>query len=343
VAELRSLGLDPASVLDFSANISPLGPPPRVHDALRAVDLSRYPDPDCAVLRDALSERLGISPSRVLVGNGSTELIHLVARACLDQRRSGLVFTPTFGEYSAACRAADAPVVEVRARDQTHFQWDMDAALEQVGRVRPGVVFLCNPNNPTGMITPMEQMARLWEAVGEHGLLVVDEAYLAFVEEPWDSTILLRMPNVLLLRSMTKDYALAALRLGYLVGPEPLVRRLRLMQPSWSVNAMAQAAGAAALLDDTYLETARGVVACGKAYLMDALADLGLRPLPSAANFLLVRVGDATALRQRLLRAGVCVRDCTSFGLPEHIRIGVRGPEECRKLVDAMAEATRNG
>ncbi len=92
MAELRSLGLDPASVLDFSANISSLGPPPRVHDALRAVDLSRYPDPDCAVLRDALSERLGISLSRVLVGNGSTELIHLVARACLDQRRSGLVF-----------------------------------------------------------------------------------------------------------------------------------------------------------------------------------------------------------------------------------------------------------
>ena len=196
--------------------------------------------------------------------------------------------------------------------------------------------------NPLG-VSPLVSEAdveAIATALGDGALLVLDEAYAPFVDRRWDATRLLRAAgNVALVRSMTKDHALTGLRLGYLLASRPVVERVGRFQHSWSVNAAAQAAGIAALADPGHVERGRAAARAGREYLRHQLACLELPCTASAANFLLVRVGDAAAIRMRLLREHrVCVRDCASFGLPEHVRIGVRRMENCRRLAGALQE-----
>ena len=352
-ADLRALGLRPEDVLDFSASVSPLGPPAGVWEAMQRVDLTAYPDPACLELREALSAHLarhsafltgqgGLSLGRILAGNGSTELIHLLARSCLSPPRQGasdsaLLLTPTYGEYAGACRLAGGSVATLEARREAGFAWSLPEAAERIAAQRPSLVFLCNPNNPTGVFLPPLQVEALAQATQQAGgLLVVDEAYLGFVDQPWDTLSLLARDNVVLLRSMTKDYALTGLRLGYLLASEEVTARLAAFQPDWSVNGLAQAAGLAVLADDGYLPRARQAVSAAREYLTGQLTGLGFTVFPSAANFLLVQVGDGAAWRERLVRRGLFVRDCASFGLPDCIRIGIRPLADCQRLVMAM-------
>ena len=348
VAELESLGLRPEEVTDFSASINPLGPSPRVLEAAQSVYLGAYPDPDCLKLREAIGGALGMEPRHILPGNGSTELIHLLARAFLGPEDTALIFSPTFGEYAAACRIQGAvpvtvlpPSLEIAERP---FHWDLTGALESISVLRPSIVFLCNPNNPTGVYLGHDEVAGIARAMRGIGILVLDEAYISFVEEPWDSTPLLRSMtsdggNVALLRSMTKDYALTGLRLGYMLASEEIVGRVRSLQYSWSVNSPAQAAGIAALAEPVQVEKGREEVREGKEYLLDVARSLGMECGPSAANFLLLRVGRAAELRRQLLtRHKVCVRDCASFGLPEYIRVGIRTMDDNRILADALKQ-----
>ena len=230
-ADLRALGLKPEDVLDFSASVSPIGPPAGVWEALRNVDLAAYPDPGCLLLREAISRHLtgsgqGEFPTeRILVGNGTTEIIHLLARAFLYPPRTGtnniaFLFTPTYGEYSGACALLGAATYCLDAADRPGFRWDLDRAAHQITKVKPSLVFLCNPNNPTGVFLHSSEVQLLAEAACSAGaLLVIDEAYVSFVEESWDSLALLDQASVVLLRSMTKDYGLTALRLGYSLAP----------------------------------------------------------------------------------------------------------------------------
>lgn len=339
IAELRTLGLRPDDVLDFSASVNPLGAPPGAQTAMLSVNLAAYPDPACTELRDALARRHGVSPAQILVGNGSTELIHLTAMACLAPRKRAIIFTPTFGEYEAACRAQNAQVVSIAADESAAFGWDIPAAAALIAKRRPAVVFLCNPNNPSGRYLAEEDVRRIAAAVSEDGLLLLDEAYLPFAERRWDSLPLLDMGNVALLRSMTKDYALTALRLGYMLAPPAIIERVGRRQHSWSVNALAQAAGIAALADTAHVRKGRAAALRAKQLLADEFEALGLECLPSDANFILVKVGDAAAVRQRLLaRHRISVRDCASFGLPEYMRVGIRKTEDCKRLIAAMRE-----
>ena len=389
-AELRALGLKPEDVLDFSASISPLGPPEGVWEAMRRVDLTAYPDPQCLELREALSQHLiaspisssmgegqacpersprdggipplpvgaqytaalrsnsrgsavSLGPERILVGNGSTELIHLLARSFLSPPCSGtnnkaFLLTPTYGEYEGACQLVGASVSHLGSQGRTGFSWDLEEANRRIAAERPSLVFLCNPNNPTGVYLQQPEVESLAEAAaGVGGLLVLDEAYISFVHKPWESMALLERDNVALLRSMTKDYALTGLRLGYALASAETIGRLASWQPDWSVNGLAQAAGMAALADGGYLPRARAAVAQSKEYLTSQLTALGFRVMPSSANFLLVQVGDAAAWREKLMRRGLFVRDCTSFGLPEYIRIGLRALPDCQRLVQGIA------
>ena len=178
----------------------------------------------------------------------------------------------------------------------------------------------------------VEFLARAVGAVG--GLLALDEAYLGFVEDTWDSLELLGLGNVVLLRSMTKDYALTGLRLGYSLASPEVTSRMSALQPDWSVNSLAQVAGLVALADDGYLPRARKAVDETKKYLAVELAPLGFNVLPSTANFLLVEVGDGAAVRDKLMRRGLFVRDCASFGLPDCLRIGIRSIADCQRLVE---------
>lgn len=339
VAELDRLGLDPAEVIDFSASISPLGPSPRVLRAVREVDLSAYPDPDCLRLRRALSRRLGVPEEGILVGNGSTELIHLLARSHLRRGREACIFAPGFGEYAAACRLQGVEPRLIHPEEGGGFRWDTVRAASLIEEWRPTLTFLCNPNNPTGVYLSRGEVMTIAEAVGNGGFLVVDEAYVAFADRAWDALGLLGQGNVVLLRSMTKDHAIPGLRLGYMLAPEALVEEAGGFQSSWSVNAVAQAAGLAALQDAGHPEEGRRVTRSNREYLLGRLRGLGLVCNEPGANFLLVEVGDARAVRLELLRRyRLCVRDCASFGLPGHIRVGVRNEDDCNRLVRALAE-----
>ena len=345
-SDLRALGLRPEEVLDFSASVSPIGPPAGVWDALRKVDLGAYPDPQCLELREALSRHLSrtqeVGVESILAGNGSTELIHLLARANLSPSRPGatntaLLLTPTYGEYQGACELLGAAVFNLAAEPDKGFLWDLAEAARRIAAQRPSLVFFCNPNNPTGVFLQSKEVQGLAEATASAGaLLVVDEAYMSFVDQPWDCLPLLEAGHVVLLRSMTKDYSLTSLRLGYSLASEEVTQQMAAFQPEWSVNGLAQAAGLASLADPNYLPRAREAVAQAKSFLTEQLAALGFTVHPSSANFLLVRVGDAPSWRDRLMRRGLFVRDCTSFGLPEYVRLGIRSLPDCRRLVETM-------
>ena len=337
--ELESLGLRPEEVLDFSASINPLGTAPGVRKALRRLPPDAYPDRSCLKLRRALGSHLDIEPDSILVGNGSTELIHLIARAFLSPGDTAVILAPTFGEYAAACRLGGVSPILLQSNEEAEFRWDLAHALSRISGLRPSLVFVCNPNNPTGTYLGEKEVRQIAESLGGRGLLLLDEAYRPFVVNRWKSQGMLRRENVVLLRSMTKDYALAGLRLGYMLAAEEVLAQVGKFQYSWSVNAAAQAAGLVALDHPRHVERGRRMAGAGKEFLTGALCRMGLEYTPAAANFLLIRVGEAARLRRELLaRYRICVRDCTSFGLPEHIRVCMRSIEDSRKLVLALKE-----
>ena len=337
-AELRSLGLRPERVLDFSANINPLGPSRRVRQAAIEANLSAYPDRHSLALREELAARLGVGIDNLIVGNGSTELIHLLARAFLEPPERCLIFAPTFGEYEAAATIAGAEVHLFQADEDQEFRWSVDMAVEAIGQTSPGMIFLCNPNNPTGIYLDRGDVERIRRAAGGDALLVLDDAYVSLADWQWDSIPMLRRGNIAILRSMTKDHALAGVRLGYMAADPNVVSAVQRLQPAWSVNAVAQAAGIAALGDETHVAEARKVISKAKEYLYRELAILGVPVAASSANFVLARVGNAPGVRSSLLRGGIAVRDCSSFGLPEYIRIAVRRAEDCARFIGVLRE-----
>lgn len=343
IAELRSLGLRPEDIIDFSASINPLGAPSCVQQGISGVDLAAYPDTDCTALREALSARLGVSTSQILVGNGSTELIHLTAREYLDATDKAAIFAPTFGEFDAAREAQGVKAIRIVASAKNNFAWDFERTARVIADQQPSLVFLCNPNNPTGQYVSEDDVRCVASALPQGSLLLLDEAYLPFVDTRWDSLPLLELGNVALLRSMTKDYALTALRLGYMLAPPNVVERVSTRQHSWSVNALAQAAGVAALSDKEHVEAGRKAVQNAKRYLICKIDELGLKYVPSAANFVLMEVSDAREIRHELLKEHcINVRDCTSFGLRHYIRIGIRTIDDCKRLVAALREILEN-
>lgn len=338
-AELERLGVCPEELLDFSVSTNPLGPSPAALAAVREADAGRYPDRATLSLRRKLSEMCGLELDSVLVSNGSVELIWLAAICFLREGDSAFVLEPTFGEYRAAASMMGARVGEWRASPLADFRVDTAAVVESLHTFVPRLAFVCNPNNPTGAWLTRPDLERLLEALAD-GLLVVDEAYLDLAGEESAAGWLTGSDNLLLLRSMTKDYGLPGLRLGYGLAAPAIIRALAAIQPPWSVNAQAQAAGLAALDDRAHLEAGRRLAREARAYLTARLESLGYGCVLSgaAANFWLVEVGNAARLRQQLLERGILVRDCTSFGLPTYIRLAARPLPECERLVSALAE-----
>jgi histidinol-phosphate aminotransferase len=333
--ELRAFGLDPATVIDFSASVNPYGPSPKVWDALSRLDLSRYPDPDCLALTEAIAGRHGVPPDHVLAGNGASELIHLVVRVFVRGGQQAVAFTPTFGDFERACQIAGASIYPWRANPERDFRWTLRNKAGVLRRVLPPLVYLCNPNNPTGVYLDQSEVRSVADGlIG--GPMLLDEAYVNFVDDHWDATPLTRRGRVVLLRSMTKDYGLAGLRLGYLIAHPDAIAAAKRLQPEWSVSAAAQVAGLAALDDEDHLRRTLTLIGEAKASIVDALVRHDFQVHAGAANFLLIHTGDAAGTRLALLPRGIAVRDCTSFGLPEHIRVGVRTSEENDRLVDAL-------
>lgn len=332
--EMERLGLHPSAVLDFSANINPYGPSPSVRDALTHIPIARYPDPDALALRRVLARHLSQSMENILVGNGVSELIWLVVLAFVEPGDRAMVVEPTYGEYARALRLMAATIVRWRATPDDHFAIHPDAIASRLNHERPRVVFLCHPNNPTGQLLPLDALAT-WADAHPATLFVVDEAYLPFAPGA-ESALALNRANILVLRSMTKAQALAGLRLGFAVGPAPLIHALRQVQPPWSVNAAAQAAGVAALADPAWLRASLARLQKDAQALVQALRARGWAPHPSATHFFLLPVEDASTMRAQLLRRGIVVRDATSFGLPTHIRIAARTAADNARLLHAL-------
>lgn len=339
-AELRELGLSIDDVIDFSSNITPLGMPRHMKEAIAGIDISRYPDPDCLELREAISRKTGVDAASILVGNGSTELIHLIARACMAGNGDAVILSPTYGEYETACRLAGTEPVFIKAEEKDRFRWDISSVCKRIESIAPRLVFLCNPNNPTGVLLKKNDAAKI-AAAADSGLLIIDEAYMPFADDSWDATALLDRGNIAVMRSMTKDYALAGIRLGYLVAPPDIIEKLKGYQPFWSVNAVAQALGVAAVNDSEHIAEARKAAAKSRAYILQSIEDMGLDAVPTSTNFMLIKVGDAKSIRREFLRHGICVRDCTSFGLPQYVRVAMQPMSECRKFVEALNKVVK--
>ncbi len=337
----RSLGIDIGDLLDFSANINPLGFPPGLTGAVQAAlkEIVHYPDRRCLALREALGAYHGLAPEQILVGNGSTELIYLAARALGVAR--GLIVTPAFSEYEHALDVARVPVDFFPTTEAHNF------ALHEVPEPQPGdLVFLAHPASPSGaLLNPARflAVAEGLEAVGAY--LLLDEAFVDFVEEASLKVHLDRFPRLMILRSFTKFFGIPGMRLGCLLGAPELMVRLGDAQEPWSVSTMAQFMGRACLADLEYMSRTRTLIAGERQFLLDRLAALpGLTPFPSAVNYLLVKLtrpGATAALLQRAMLAHrVVIRDAGNFrGLDERFfRIAVRSREENERLLGALKQ-----
>jgi len=329
--------MSPDEIIDFSVNSNPYGPPPGIREIVEQTPLERYPDRECIALRAKLAEVHGIGIDQIVVGNGTAELLQLIAFAFLERGARVIIPETTFGEYERAARLMGAEVSRLRwDPDAAHLLFDLEAKFIHLGEsmATSNMVFLCNPNNPDGSYILPDWIANDWARRNPDTLFVVDEAYAQFLMEP-QTNISANVPNVIVVRSMTKDYALAGLRLGYAVGHPDVIEALRRVRPAWNVNALAQAAGTAALDQSDWLRTTVVQLHRDKTYLVNGLRALDLKPLPSNVHFFLVNVSDGAAFRSKLLHHQIMVRDCASFGLPEYVRIATRTPQDNARLLDA--------
>ncbi|MEW6531353.1 MAG: cobyric acid synthase [Thermodesulfobacteriota bacterium] len=335
-------GLPEEAVLDFSANINPLGPP----EWLRAVvssALSRvvhYPDPECTQLKAAAGDRFGVSAAEVLAGSGSTELIFLLARVA--GRRRAVIPVPSYNDYAASAELAELHVERLLLRAESDFCVDYDELDRCLSA--DDLVFLGHPNNPTGL--PLDRRAIL-DLAARHPqtLFVIDEAF-ADLADGAESFLASRLQNMVVLVSLTKTYAIPGLRLGCAVADSGLVRSIEAVQPPWSVNSIAQAVGCTALRDRKYVEQSRNFVREQRVRLQALLEELpDIKVYPGTANFLLLKLErtgiTGTRVAERMLKDGIGIRCCGNFdGLDDrYIRVAVRTADENQRLVDSLYRA----
>jgi histidinol-phosphate aminotransferase len=334
--ELRRLGISTDNLIDFSVNSNPFGPSPAVMESLKTVDISAYPDRQCSQLRSDLSDLSGIDFDRILVGNGTSELFWLICHTYLLKGDRVLILGPTFGEYRRAAEACGAIVQEIRA-EPPEFTPPINTMIAAIQKNSPRLVFVCNPNNPTGKFIPDGTITDVLRSCSAETILVLDEAYRSFVDGQFFHYV--DSLNCLVVRSMTKDFALAGVRLGYVMGPQEKIKRLIDIQPAWSVNAYAQAAGFAALNSlDYYRETICSLAKL-KTVFFTQMRNTGFPFIPSSTQFGIIQVSTlAFEFRQILLRKSIQVRDCSSFGLTNHIRVSTRLEKDNNRLISVLLD-----
>jgi len=333
-------------IIDFSASINPLGPPAAVLRAIRSAlkQIVHYPDPDCRQLRHELAQRCGLDPDMILVGNGSSELIHLLPRAL--RIRSALIIGPTFEEYARALLQAGSVVQYIHAQREQRFRPPLQAVLERLSAKRSkfDAVFLCNPNNPTGQVMNRRALGMLAEVVvRQQGWLIVDEAFIDYCHEQSVVSLLNEHPRMVVLRSLTKFYAMPGLRIGYLLGTSKVLGLVKERQPPWSVNSLAQEASCAGLQDEVYAKKSRVFMENERSCFVRGLRSLsGLQVYSSAANFILIGLPAWTSageVTDRLDFERLLVRDCSTLpGLTaQMIRVAIRTAKENQRLLTALS------
>jgi histidinol-phosphate aminotransferase len=341
--EAHAPGVD--KLIRLASNEGALGPSPKAVEAYaaHAAELHRYPEGGSTALREELGRRFGLDPDRIVCGSGSDELIALLVRAYAGPGDEVLYSRHGFLMYPIAAKSAGAVPVTAPEKD---LRTDVDAMLAAVtGRTR--IVFIANPNNPTGSYIGADEVRRLHAGLPEHVLLVVDAAYAEYVDAPDYSSgaeLVDEFPNVVMARTFSKIYALGGMRLGWVYAPAGVADVLNRVRGPFNVNAAAQAAGLAALVDTDFVERSRRHNEVWRAWFAEQLSGLGLKVYPSVANFVLVsfaNAGDhnspAEAARQFLKERGILVRQMGAYGLGDCLRITIGTEEEMRAVADALA------
>ena len=329
--------VDEREILDFSASINPLGLPETVISEIRNIDSSmyHYPDPDAGRLKQTISIYYGIKPESVVCGNGSTELIYLCTRAL--KPKSVLIPSPTFSEYERASLLVGAEIKYHKLREENYFDLEHEEFIKDLKGC--DMAFLCNPNNPTGRHISKELMLKLAKSALESKCyLVVDEAFIDFIPENSIIHETANNPFLIVLRSMTKFYALSAFRLGFGVFHESLIGNILNNKEPWTVNTIAQIAGIAALNDEKYKKKTFRVIREDKNLMESGFKRLSIAYLPSAVNYYLLKIANAQQAIKSLQSSNIMVRDCSNFkGLNgSYIRVAVKSKEDNLRLLKGL-------
>ncbi len=341
ISELaREMGIAEASIVKLASNENPLGMGAHARAAAQAAlsDLARYPDGGAFALKAALCRKFGVQAAQLVIGNGSNDILELAAHAFLAPGLSAVYAQHAFAVYPLATKAIGARGIEVPARDFGHDLDAMAAAISPDTRV----VFLANPNNPTGTFVSGAELEAFLGRVPPDVLVVLDEAYTEYLSaaQRYDSIAWLeRFPNLLVSRTLSKAYGLAGLRIGYAIAhPEVADLMNRVRQP-FNVSSVALAAAEAALADEEFLARSAELNRRGMEQLTEAFAAMGLQWIPSAGNFVSVKVGDAAAVNTALLKQGVIVRPIAGYGMPEWLRVSIGLPWENARFIAALEQA----
>jgi threonine-phosphate decarboxylase len=340
----------PQDILDFSSSVNPLGPSKQAVDAAKKAfsQIAAYPDSNSNELRQVISSHYGISKGNVVVGNGSTELIYLFAEVFMKKGDKAVMPSPTFGEYESAVRKTGETPKFVKLNKT--FNIDVEAFKREITDSK--LVFLCNPNNPTSKLICQETLKDILDTALDNGTLVfLDEDFLEFVENEKNLTMIGKInqyPNLFILRSFTKIFGLTGLRVGYGIANEEIISVLSCAKIPWNVNCLAQAAAVAALKDEEHLRVTRELIKKEKVWLKSELGKFGAFKFSEPdANFFFINIRQsgftATELKNKVLKQGILIRDCTSFkGLDEvYVRVAVKTRVENERLIEAFKRTVR--
>jgi histidinol-phosphate aminotransferase len=333
----REHGLDPAGIIKLASNENPLGPSPRAIAAMEkaAREMHLYPDGNAFYLKRKLAAKLGVNPENLILGNGSNEIIEFVGHALMRPGAEVVVSEYCFAVYPIIAHMMRASLVVVPARQYGH---DLEAMLRAI-TPHTRIVFVANPNNPTGTCATPEELMRFVEHMPAEVLLALDEAYLEFLDDPADfreHVLDGRHPNLLLMRTFSKIHGLAGLRLGYGIADTRLISAFEKIRQPFNVNAMAQAAALAALEDDTHVHATRENNRRGLEFFAREFRRAELEFVPSRANFILVRVGEGQRVFEALQRTGIIARPMGSYRLPEWIRLSIGTETENQRCLTAL-------
>jgi histidinol-phosphate aminotransferase len=340
----RELGLKESDILKMASNENPLGASPKALAAIRGAleELHYYPDGAGFDLKAAITRKIGVPAQNLVLGNGSNDVLELVARAFLTPRDSAVYSRHGFMVYPLVTQAIGATAIEVPAKD---YGTDLDALAGAV-RADTKMVFLANPNNPTGTFNPWERIRAFLGKVPPRVLVVLDEAYGEYLPDELKSPSaqwIASFPNLVVSRTLSKAFGLAGLRVGYGVAHPDVAEVMNRVRQPFNVNHLAMVAACAALDDDAFIARSREVNAAGLAQLKAGFERLGLEYIPSFGNFITVRVGDAARIYDSILREGVIVRPIAGYGMPEHLRVTVGLPEHNARFLAALERALARG
>lgn len=324
------------NLLDFSVSINSYGPPPGMQLSLNLSSAKEYPDPQSKELTKLLASVNNLDEDNIFIGNGSAEIIALLFFCFVKKEDVVMSLWPSFGEYFHYAHIMQSKIVRVNL-NLPDFRLNLNIINEMVKKHQPRLFFFCNPNNPTGNYYREKEVISILESLSEETLFILDEAYVNLVLSKWNSVNLLkRFKNLIILRSLTKDYALTALRLGYSMALKEITYFLRSACSSWNINTLAQRNGVRIFNNKTFLEKSVLLLHKEKGRIEKVLKKLGYNMLPSSVNFYLIEVKNAKEATRLLLSNNIYVRDCTNYDLPQYLRISVKLPRENNYLLKVL-------